>query len=85
VDISLAIALTEYFMGSLWAFVIVGFVLWIRSELRQRRPAVPVDGTVADPAERLTPPEDPPFALPILAERTRRRAAARSGLDVSGP
>lgn len=78
-------ALAEYFMASLWAFVLVGVVLWIRAEMRRRRPAVPVDRRVADPAKLPTPPADPPFALPILAERTRRRAAARSGSDVSAP
>lgn len=83
VDKAVVIALTGYLMWGVWLFALIGFVLWIRSGLRPSRPAEPVDSTAVVPAEPAVPPDEPSLALPILAERTRRRAAARAAISRS--
>jgi hypothetical protein len=81
-DTHVVIALTGYLMWGLWVFALIGFMVWTRG-LRSSRTTVPVDGTVVAPAEQAIPPDDPSLALPILAERTRRRKAARADIPRS--
>lgn len=81
-DKSVALVLIEYMTWSAVVVALVGLVAWMWSERRLRRLAVPVDSKAAVPAAP-QPIEQPLFALPILAERTIRRAAARADMTTS--